>query len=209
MHEPLGHDERQQHLDRAEDHEHEHAGEQQRPQQPRGARHEAEPVAQITQQMRSILFCDNGSQARSGRHQQGQTRTEQNGHSHRAQRRERRTHQQAGDGRPDSALEHRPHHPFDTVGGQQLIGRQDPGQQCAVGREEERRGHTESAGGDRHVPDPQCPRTSQRSNGRGDHGVDSFDHDDDRALVEPVGGQSAHQHEGDQPGAQARGDQRQ
>jgi hypothetical protein len=74
---------------------------------------------------------------------------------------ERRTDNQAGDRRADGALEHRTNDAFDAVGGQQLFGRKDPGQNRAVGGEEERRGNAECACGHRHMPDPQGANESQ------------------------------------------------
>ena len=55
---------------------------------------------------------------------------EQHGHRDRAQRRERRADQHAGDGGADRPLEHRTHDALDAVGGQQLFGGQDPRQEA-------------------------------------------------------------------------------
>jgi hypothetical protein len=210
--EPIGDDERQQHLDRAEHHQHEHAREQQGPQQPRGLQHEGESLTQIAQQLRPrlIVLCRSVShRCPPGGQQQDQADAEQRGHHCGTGRRERGPHHQAGHRRADGPLEHRAHDPLDAVGGQQLFGRQDSRQDRAVGREEERRGDTQSGSGHRHMPDLQRTNESQSRDNGDDGGVDGRDDDDDAALVEPVGGQPTDQHERHQARREAGRDQRQ
>jgi hypothetical protein len=59
------------------------------------------------------------------------------------------------------------------------------------------------------VPDLQGANESERSDCRNSDHVDSLDGDDDRALAGAIGGQPAHQHEGDEASAQAGRDERQ
>ena len=100
-----------------------------------------------------------------GGHQQQQSDGEQRRDHDSAQRRERRTDHDTGDGRADCALKDRTHDAFDAVGGQQLFGRQNPRQDRAVGGKEERRGDAECGGGHRHVPDLQGANESQDRDG--------------------------------------------
>jgi hypothetical protein len=91
---------------------------------------------------------------RPGGHQQEQADAEQRGHHHGAEAGERRSDDDAGDRGTDGTLEHRAHNAFDSVGGEQLFGGQDPRQDGAVGREEERRGDAQHRRRHPHVPDP-------------------------------------------------------
>jgi hypothetical protein len=59
------------------------------------------------------------------------------------------------------------------------------------------------------VPDLQGANESQHSDCRNCDHVDRFNGDDDGALSDSVGRETTHQHEGDQPCAKARRDQRQ
>ncbi|BBY46169.1 hypothetical protein MCEL_44640 [Mycolicibacterium celeriflavum] len=156
-----------------------------------------------------VLLWRRGFHGRPGRDEQRQADGEQRGHRHGAQRWERRTDDDAGDGRTHRPLEDRTHHAFDTVGREQLVRRQNPRQDRAVGGEEERRRGAQSDRAHRQVPDLQRAKQSEyRDRRRGEH-VDRLDRDDDRALVESVGGNPADQHERDQGGAEARRHDRQ
>ncbi len=142
MVEPVGNDERQQYLDRAENHQHEHAGEQQGPQQPRRVQHEDATVLQVPEQMGLIMLRDSIFDRRCpGGHQQDQSDAEQGGHHDGTRRRKRRTDHQAGDCRTDRRAE--------TPGAQHLPRRWRPagvrragsaaGSRCRPGRRTPRR----------------------------------------------------------------------
>ena len=96
------------------------------------------------------------------------------------------------------------------VGGQQLLGRQDPRQDRAVGGKEERRGDAEACGGNGHVPDLQGAGHAQHRDCRHcrDH-VDGFDGDNDGALAEPVRGEPPTKTNATRPTPMQVGDQRQ
>ena len=110
---------------------------------------------QVSKYLRPVLIglARSHFQPGPGGHQQYQTDGEQRSHHDRAERGKRRTDHDAGDGRADGALKDWTHHTFDTVGCQQLIGRQNPRQDRAVGGEEESCGNAECSGGHCHVPD--------------------------------------------------------
>ena len=131
------------------------------------------------------------------------------GHRDRAQRRERRADQHAGDRGAERLLQHRAHRTLDAVGGQQLFGRQDPRQVGAVGGEEERRPMPSTAAATAMCQIrswPSRPRTATALD-RGD--VDRLDDDDDRALRHSVRDNAADQDEGHQADGQAGRHQRQ
>ena len=203
-------DERQQHLDRAEHHEHEHAGEQQRPQQPRRAHHEAQPSR------RSRSTCgrspsSSGAGSLTGRVATSRTRPigEQRRHRDRTQRR--------GTSRPPACLRRPVRRPAGTPGARHPRRRWRPAAARragsaaggAVGGEEERRSDAQRRGRHGHVPDPQCAKQSQHGDRRHGDDVDRLDGDDDGALVDAIGGDPADQDERDQADAEARRHQRQ
>ena len=119
----------------------------------------------------------------------------------RAQRGERRAHQDARDRRADGpAAKTGRDHALDAVGGQQLFGRQDPraGSRCTQGRRTPPR-RPSPLQATAMMPDPLArqPRPSTAIAVERDH-VDGLGGDDDRALFDAVRGDPADQDECDE-----------
>ena len=141
------HRERQQHLDRTHDEEHEDDREHERREQPPGAQQVREPVAQVDERLADRMPDDlvevaaHGGRAHQAEHHGGDRL--QGGDDREGEPRPLDDDEQARE-RRTGGLHHRgPQHALDAVGGEQLPGREDGGQPRRVRRIEESVGDAE------------------------------------------------------------------
>ena len=187
----VAHRERQQHLDRADQHQHVQAGERERGEQPAGAEQVAEALAQLAEH-RATARGRTGERAHGQQGQQGEP-VQAPGHQDR-QAAGRTADHAPGQRRAGGLLRDRAQHALHPVGREQLVGRQQGGQQRGVGREEERLGRADQEPDHRQLPQLQLPGDrEQPDHQRGAH-PHRLDDDQQRPPGQPVGGHPADQH---------------
>ena len=117
-------------------------------------------------------------------------------------------HQDAGDGRSGGLLQDGPHGPLHAVGREQVLGREDPGQDGGVGREEESRPDAQHERPERQMPELQPAEQGQPADAGNDSQVGALDCDDQQPLRDPVRRDAPGQHECHEPHAARRCDER-
>jgi hypothetical protein len=178
-----------EHLEGAHHDQQHQRGEQQRGQQPGRADHVDEALAQVDGHGAQRVHRDGGGlTADAGHRQPGHAQCRAGGGRGGDQQRDprgRRRDQQPGGGGAGDLVQHRPHHPLEAVGRQQLVLGQQRGDQRRVGRVVQP--HPDAAEQADGGQQPQRQPADQRQDGdAGDRdGLQQRDHQQDVPLRAP------------------------